>query len=112
MNAVNIKLIATFLLLFFMCAFDGKLVTAVCVMHIYTHQRLYYVWYSYSFKGEEYSFVGMSVNHSEVFNSKMFQLPHVICVAMCLHLMVRITEHISAKKDANGAIFPRINTVE
>lgn len=56
--------------------------------------------------------MGMSVNHSEVFNFKMFQLPHVICVAMCLQLMVRINEHTSAKKAANGAVSHRINTVE
>lgn len=71
-----------------MCAFDGKLVTAVSVMRIHTHQRLCYIWYICNFNGEQYLFVGMSINHSEVFNFKMFQLPHVICVAMCLHLMV------------------------
>lgn len=80
-----------------MYAFDGKLVTAVSVMHIYTHQRLCFIWYICNLNEEQYFFVGMSINHSEVFNFKMFQLLYVICVAMCLRLMVRINEQVQRR---------------
>ena len=68
-----------------------------------------YIWYICNFNGEQYLFVGMSINHSEVFSFKMFQLPR----DMCCHVPTfdgKINEHTSAKKDANGAVFHRINS--
>lgn len=56
MNPVNIKLIAIIIIVIIIsvCAFGGKLGTAVSVMHIYTHQRLCYIWYICNFNGEQY----------------------------------------------------------